>query len=79
MNEIETCCVGGHNPSCVKCEHCGKWVQISNRVASVNEITDFLTKTHYDLNVCGGECDCTNDFCAKALHDKFIIIKRGER
>jgi len=46
-------------------------------VASVDEVADMICMEH---NAKCAYCDCHNDYnvTAKALHEKFIIVKRGE-
>lgn len=30
--DLVRCCVGGHDPACIKCPDCGKWIRILLKV-----------------------------------------------
>ena len=48
LSELEECCVGGHNPSCIKCPHCHKeidrrkYVNFQSQRLSVDEIEKII-------------------------------------
>ena len=93
MKEKEECTTGhARIIPCVRCEHCHKWVELYRRVATVNEVEEFLKPDNIYFEPSSGtekekkEAELIKQFIsivlakgiAKALASQFIIIRRKD-